>query len=519
MAAPATVSSPPARHRVIPAHLIGTTPSGHTGHVHCVAVDPSGRFMATCSSDRRVRVFTCSLQRPGGLRCMRGTDSPWGYAGGSTADQSSSSDDDLAEDSTNVVGVGRSPWQYQFALDEDLDGPVLKVVWACHERSLYLAAAAGRRANVYMLGWQRSGPATLAPPPSSFQDSPPHLVASMVAQLDGLGDTITDIAICPSSPSFDRHGLMLACASLDGCVRFYLPAEGKKLAPRYGKLCPAEDVMSDPWTAVDGNSVKTGWIGRRSVVQTSLRAPVAAAPSAPKPAARSAKNTKPSSSIAEAPPAVPIALPPPCGVTAIGWLPSTTDPFALLLTGTELGTVDCYLQSRCDHKSSYVPMVLSAPNVLGKNETFSQLRLPGSVTCIAWAPTVGRKFDLVVVGTRQGTAILRLHKVPLPPQQPSTTATAASGVTNHFRVLSTVAMHGEVFFAPDVPCVQASWDTSSTMISLIDDQEDEAAAENPSTAEKGGGGCHSTQGGVGIRLRVLHPSDWSNHQSWCTLTV
>jgi hypothetical protein len=507
--------------------------SGHAAHVHCIAVEASGKFLATCSSDRRVNIFTRDDRH---RRVFPSGDSP----GGGYLDDSS--DDDTCDTFGDPVSCDnsndRSVWTHQIALD-DLDGPVQKVAWIRHDRNIYLASAGGRRANIYMLGWQRGG-ATASVDPAA----PPRLVATVIAQLDGHGDTISDIAFCPTSYA-DKDILMFACASLDGCVRFYLPAEGRKLAPRYGKICPAEDFAVAAATLPSpcgGAGWTVGWLSdvvtsatidhmrpqyHRGCIAPVVTSNLSVAPSLGSPSTLQATTALPASHTAQT---APRNLPPPCGLTTIGWLPSTTAPYATFLTGTELGTVDAYLLTRRDHKAAYIPMALTAPAFFDdKSTTFSQLRLPGSITCIAWAPAVGRKFDLVAIGTRRGTAILRLKSVPNSAPALSSVScvltSSAEQQQQQHRTASPIVLVGEVFFAPWLPSVQASWDASGTVLTILNDEITDDPGEKvggpscgPSTLHKSRRSAAppaSSRGG----LKVLHPTDWANHQSWVVVSL
>ncbi|CUG91443.1 WD40 repeat-containing protein, putative [Bodo saltans] len=525
-------------------------PSQHLSHVHAVAVDATGKYLATCSSDRRVNIYTRSLlkkapKRIATARQQQHLPPPSNNEEHFDNSSSNSSDDDdnvlfadnniRSSSSTSSTAAHHAQWQHQITLS-DVDAPICKVAWAKHDRNVYLAASGGRRTKVYAVGWQRSGGGGSAPGVQPQY----RLVANMTTELDGHGD-ITDIAFCPWS-HMDKE-LILSCASLDGYVRFYLTTEGTKIAPRYAKLCPAEDRMLASAVLIKvGTAVATSYTVGRIHVRSQVphddddadgasstgyvvtgRIETVTLPEI-------SSTAPPSTATGGKPPSIAVILlrsmKSPSAVTALGWLQTPTDQYSFFMTGTELGTVEGYMLSRRDHKTMFVPMLLTAPSLIRGDDTraaagvpsFSQLRLPGAVTCVAWAPGVGRVFDLVAVGTKKGTAILRLYTkkltTPSPPTASSSgTSTTPNGIAEAngassalptasylvaelpLRAPSAAAWVGEVFFTPHAPCVQAMWDASGTLLSLMDDKE-------------------GRQG-----LLVLHPTDWADHQSWALMSA
>lgn len=342
-----------------------TTPTHHETYVHHIAIDLTGTYLATCSSDRRVQVFS----RDGNQWTLRATL-------------------------------------------RDHFGTVHKVAWSHPDLGLYLASCGvDRRVNIYRIGLATPGGKEDSTP--SVNQCHGALHTMLISQVEGIenADTICDVAFCP--PKQSNNDLLIAVASLDGSVRFYLVV-GVKLSPTYSKISPCADerdaVGASP---MESNSLSTAPTARRSV----------------------AMQQRPEWRCS-------------VGVSAIAWATSITEVVPTIALGTVSGLFDIYSLSRQERKFLRCSMELSLPSG-GRGGTIAQLRLDSAVTCIAWAPSVGRRHQLVAVCSRTSTVILKLTKL----HSPDSTQCSWSG---------------EVFSTP-TPAASASWDSTASVLTLASD--------------------------------------------------
>ena len=150
------------------------------------------------------------------------------------------------------------------------------------------------------------------------------------------------------------------------------------------------------------------------------------------------------------------------GVTSIAFSPCLSDKDFTVAVGTSNGLFELYKYSSIQNKFSKCTLI-------GNSIT----PVADYISCIAWAPPVGRPFHLIAVCSRRGTNIFRISK------SSSALDEGTSGGLSFACEL----------FACRKPSITAAWNSSGTMLAFSDDEE-------------------------GRKVSWLQMTDATDHQSW-----
>ncbi|KPA84563.1 hypothetical protein ABB37_01098 [Leptomonas pyrrhocoris] len=312
----------------------------------------------------------------------------------------------------------------------DHSGPVLRLAWCQHREHGPLLATAGadRWIYIYRIIISSHEGRTLL-----------HTVRwSPVRGYEK--DVITDVAFVPPQ---QYHVLLLSTASLDGCVRLYEVHQPQqfpcvcKISPEAGMAGEGEREGASPSPA--GGS---GGGGAASTASTNAGAG----------SARQRDEASKGTSSSD------VSMMRTGGVTSIGWFPGSVERTMTLAVGSVSGRF--FLYRYIKDSNSFMP--IHVPQV----ET-GVLRCRAPVCDVSWAPSVGRRFQLLAICSRQEVFILRHNCV--------------SPAIDERRSF-------ELFRFP-VGAVSASWSRSATLLYLATDD-------------------HRTQ------VIVLQMSNPLDHQSW-----
>lgn len=374
--------------------------AGHTAAVHDIAVDPTGKYLATCSSDRSVRVFRRSdadqsriapsqqqqqrrqqaPQEQQRLSVMAGASSGTGLpstaAGGGNAPLASGSWSLIAKTSVNSA-------------------PVLKVAWAHPFFGTVLATASmDRRIHVYSLTNDRTGPR----------------LAQVYVSQDNEKDTVFDLAFAPPN-----RGLLLASACADGFIRIHNVSASVRLC----RVSPLAVEGAPPTATSSGSSVEPIVTGaaaaapRRSVAGSAFAAGASSsfAPSGsgtPVTGGVTAAAASASTVETPSPPA------PTIGVRCASWCPCVSD--LLLASGSQNGAIRIHRATlAADGKTCALTPVecFAAASPGGLSPAPLDLSLATPPTSVAWAPAMGRRRHLVAFCSAGAIVVLRLSPLLL----------------------------------------------------------------------------------------------------------
>jgi WD40 repeat protein len=317
----------------------------HDGFVHCIAVDDTGRYLASSSADRTINIF-------------------------------------VRRNTVESVGDGADSWVFGCSVKEHA-GAVTRVAWANPQYGCILGSIGQDMLIMLTSVSTNMSNGKLVTKAAKF--------ASFKAGIQN-SDLLMDMAFLPPRA---YHTMLFAVASLDGTVWFY-GIDQTQVARKFK--------LSEP------EHLKTG-------------------------------------------------------VSAIAFSPCLADKDFVMAVGTAAGQFELYEYSSINNKflrgeltSSSGPLLMASSSV--------------PVSCIAWAPPVGRPFHLIAVCSRRGTTIFRVSKVSAAPETKE---------------------KGSVFecelFSCSRPSVTASWNASGTMLSFSDDEE-------------------------GRKVEWLQLMDPTDHQSW-----
>ncbi|KAK7199664.1 WD domain, G-beta repeat [Novymonas esmeraldas] len=316
-----------------------------------------------------------------------------------------------------TIAGGGAMWEPGCAM-HDHSGPVLRMAWCQHREHGPLLATAGadRWIYIYRIIVSSHEGRTLL-----------HTVRwTPVRGYEK--DVITDVAFVPPQ---QYHVLLLSTASLDGCVRLYEVHQPQQF-PCVCRISPEADAAAAEAAGDGGGGGGGGSGGGGAVVVVSLPTAAGAAPS----------SVGAASGHCEEAPASPSTVAVPMlrsgGVTAIGWFPGAAERTMTLAVGTVSGRFFLYRYI----KDSNTFMPIPVPHVEA-----GTLRCRAPVCNVSWAPSVGRRFQLLAICSRREVFLLRLNCV-----SPSIDEDRSF----------------ELFRAP-VGAVSAAWSRSSTLLYLAAD--------------------------------------------------
>ncbi|KPI88971.1 hypothetical protein ABL78_1937 [Leptomonas seymouri] len=273
-----------------------------------------------------------------------------------------------------TVAGEEDAWEPGCAM-HDHSGPVLRLAWCQHREHGPLLATAGadRWIYIYRIIISSHEGRTLL-----------HTVRwSPVRGYEK--DVITDVAFVPPQ---QYHVLLLSTASLDGCVRLYEVHQPQqfpcvcKISPEAGIAGESERERVPPGpaggssggggaTAASNSNVSAGSTGQRG---------------------EASKGT--SNSVA--------SMLRTGGVTSIGWFPGSAERTMTLAVGTVSGRF--FLYRYIKDSNSFV--LIHVPHVEA-----GVLRCRAPVCDVSWAPSIGRRFQLLAICSRQEVFILRYNCV------------------------------------------------------------------------------------------------------------
>ena len=316
-------------------------PTGHLTYVHDTQVDPTGKFIATCSSDRTLKIFgrldAFSSMLPG--------------LGGKA--------------SKNINGC---PW-VELCSRTDHSATIHKVAWSHPSYGQYVAtASADRTVLIYRLAPQK--------------DSKTETVKMVLEQYQSIllyqYDTLSDIAFAPR-----HHEFTLAVACNDGCLRLFDAPKAQEIAkisppsPDGGRSLPPA-LLSIAWCPSLSESSMTlicGSIDGSVVIRQYDREAsdwsVAQIVSMNSPGIAAAANTT---------------------VNNNSSLGGAADSDPSLVRGS-IGR----------------PSNASAAGGAANNGSTVSLNHDGPVTCVVWAPSCGRRYELIASCCNRSLQIARLY--------------------------------------------------------------------------------------------------------------
>lgn len=294
----------------------------------------------------------------------------------------------------------------------DHSGPVLRLAWCQHREHGPLLATAGadRWIYIYRIIISSHEGRTLL-----------HTVRwSPVRGYEK--DVITDVAFVPPQ---QYHVLLLSTASLDGCVRLYEVHQPQQF-PCVCKISPEAGTAGDgEKEGLSPNPVSSGGGGGSSGAAANAVSGGAGVAGQRDDAAKAAGGSDASMLRTG-------------GVTSIGWFPGSAERTMTLAVGTVSGRF--FLYRYIKESNSFLPIYV--PQV----ET-GVLRCRAPVCDVSWAPSVGRRFQLLAICSRQEVFLLRYNCV--------------SPAVDERRSF-------ELFRLP-VGAVSASWSRSATLLYLATD--------------------------------------------------
>jgi WD40 repeat protein len=317
----------------------------------------------------------------------------------------------------------------------DHSGPVLRLAWCQHREHGPLLATAGadRWIYIYRIIISSHKGRTLL-----------HTVRwSPVRGYEK--DVITDVAFVPPQ---QYHVLLLSTASLDGCVRLYEVHQPQQF-PCVCKISPEAGAAGE--SERDGASTAGGGGGGVSHTNSGNAAGSSTSGGGGAVGLRD-DGSKGGTFDSDA------SMLRTGGVTSIGWFPGSAERTMTLAVGTVSGRF--FLYRYIKDSNSFV--AIHVPQVEA-----GVLRCRAPVCDVSWAPSVGRRFQLLAICSRQEVFILRYNCV--------------SPAIDERRSF-------ELFRLP-VGAVSASWTRSATLLYLATDD-------------------HRTQ------VIVLQMSNPLDHQSW-----
>lgn len=337
-----------------------------------------------------------------------------------------------------TVAGEEDAWEPGCAM-HDHSGPVLRLAWCQHREHGPLLATAGadRWIYIYRIIISSHEGRTLL-----------HTVRwSPVRGYEK--DVITDVAFVPPQ---QYHVLLLSTASLDGCVRLYEVHQPQqfpcvcKISPEGGPAGDGEREGTSPSPAAGGGGGGGGGAANATGSGGGVMSSSSGNAGDRREDAARAASSSDASMLRTG------------GVTSIGWFPGAAERTMTLAVGTVSGRFFLYRYI----KDSNAFVTIHVPQVEA-----GLLRCRAPVNDVCWAPSVGRRFQLMAICSRQEVFLLRLNCV--------------SPAVDERRSF-------ELFRLP-VGAVSASWSRSATLLYLVTDD-------------------HRTQVMV---LQMANPQD---HQSW-----
>jgi protein transport protein SEC13 len=369
--------------------------SHHKTFVHDASADASGRFLATCSSDRTVRVYR------------------------------------------NLANHEASPRWSEVCSATDHTASIHKVVWTKRVFGVFLAtASADRTIIVYQLLVTKVKP-SLAAAADSDSESTYELIRSAQILLYNR-DTLLDVAFSPK-----QFGMWLAVSCRDGSLRVFDAVDKQREVAAFAPAPPSSQSIEGPVTPAATP------IGRADSTTTFEEKTEAATPTTNTtdrlgaPMRRShafATGDVKKAGDPEAPPHHHPAL------RTISWCPSLTEARVLIACGSVDGTVVVrsydtlkrtwevvqFYQSRLQDQKGLSagekPSLAESGDNMASNSNIRTSRSPTGgapfpgfplnlshlkgVNAVRWAPNLGRSYDLLATVCPDSVHIVRFVRDP-----------------------------------------------------------------------------------------------------------